>query len=166
MESPALAPQTISYQIPRDVLIRLLYRRTFFRPRRFRSVILFLAAAALFYIAGPEYRYLTYIFVGVIFILPWAWHRAVVRTIDQTPWYADQKTVTFSPAGLTAVGHNYTSELAWTYFKAFSEDTSYFYLHLSNTGFDSVLPKAVFTAQQQEEFRRYARILNDPGVRK
>jgi hypothetical protein len=133
-----------------------------FRARRIRTSILFLVAAVLFYFAGPssEFRYLSYAMVGVVFIIPWALYRGIVRVINQSPQYTDPKTITFSSAGVVVVGPKYKSELAWSMFKAFSEDSTYFYLHLSDTGFDSVVPKSAFSAEQQEEFRSYASALN------
>jgi hypothetical protein len=46
--------------------------------------------------------------------------------------------------------------LPWTTFKGFSEDPTYFYLHLTDTGFASIIPKTAFTPESQQKFREYA----------
>jgi hypothetical protein len=157
MESPPVSQQTVSYQIPRGLLVGILFRRMFFRARRLRFVGLLLLAAALFYFAGRGAEYLAYACIGFIFLSPWILYRAIARAIDQNSQFTDPKTLTFSPAGLLVVGPNYKSELDWSMFKAFSENDANFYLHLTDTGFDSVIPKSAFTPAQQEEFRQYAK---------
>ena len=159
MEPPPLIPLTVSYQMPRDVLIRVLFRRVFFRWRRLRGILLILVAAVLFYIAGRDFRVVSYLAIALIFFLPWALYRGIVRLIDQNAQYTAPKTLAFGPAAVVVTGPNFKSELAWSMFKGFSEDADYFYLHLADTGFDSVIPKAAFTAEQQEAFRRYAAAL-------
>jgi len=134
-----------------------------FRRRRIRSVILWLVACALFYVAGQEFRYVFYFCVALFFIFPWASYRGIVRLVDQHPMYTNAKTVTFGPAGVVVAGPNYRSELGWSMFKHFSEDGTYFYLRQSDYTVDSVLPKAAFTPQKQEEFRRYGNALNAQG---
>jgi hypothetical protein len=158
MEAPPITPQTISYQLPRDVLIRVLFRRMLFRPNRIRKMALFLVAAILFYFASDQrdLHYVAFALFLVVLFLPLGLYRGIAKAIDQNSQFTDPKTVIFSPAGLVVAGPNYKSELAWTIFKGFSEDDTYFYLHLTESGFDSFVPKGAFTTEQQDEFRRYA----------
>jgi hypothetical protein len=156
MTAPQPDQETITYQVPRDQLIRVLFRRMLVSPRRIRSNALFLVAAAFFYFSYPQLRVLSYAIVGVMILLPLALRRGIARVIDQNPQFTDPKTLTFGSEGILLVGPNYKSEMAWSMFRGFSEDTSYFYLHLTDTGFDSVLPKNAFTPSQQELFRKLA----------
>jgi hypothetical protein len=148
--------ETITYQVPRDELVRVLFRRMLLSPRRIRSNALFLVAAVLFYFSYPQLRVLSYAIVVVMILLPFALRRGIARAIDQNPQFTDLKTLTFGPEGILLVGPNYKSEMAWNMFRGFSEDSSYFYLHLTDAGFDSVLPKSAFTPPQQELFRKLA----------
>ncbi len=157
MEPPTQDPQTITYQLPREQLVPILFRRMFFRLRRLRFVGLLLLAAVLFYISGQNSRYLAYACLVFLLLSPWILYRAISRAIDQNPQFTDPKTLTFSPSGLLLQGPTYKSELDWNYFKAFSENDDYFFLHLNNTGFDSILPKSAFTPAQQEAFRQCAK---------
>ena len=120
--------------------------------RRIRSTLMFLAAAALFYFSYPQLRVLSYAILAVVILLPFALRRGIARAIDQNPQFTDPKTMTFGPEGIHLAGPNFKSEMGWSMFKGFSEDASYFYLHMSDTGFDSVLPKSAFTPSQQDLF--------------
>jgi len=156
MTAPLPDHETVTYQVPRNELIRIIFRRMLVSRRRIRNTALFLVAAALFYFSYPQLRVLSYAIIGVVLLLPFALRRGIARAIDQNPQFTDLKTITFGPEGVVLVGPNYKSEMDWNMFKGFSEDASYFYLHLSDTGFDSVLPKSAFTPPQQELFRKLA----------
>jgi hypothetical protein len=156
MTVPLPDHETVTYQVPRNELVRVIFRRMLVSRRRIRNTALFLAAAVLFYFSYAQLRDWSYAIVAVVLILPFALRRSIVGAIDQNPQFTDLKTITFGPEGVHLVGPNYKSELEWSMFKGFSEDASYFYLHLSDTGFDSVLPKSAFTPPQQELFRKLA----------
>lgn len=142
--------------MPRDVLLRVLYRRALWRARFIRALALLLVAAAMLYFAGREWHGCAYGLVALVVFLPWFVHRFITNAIDNNSQFTDAKTLTFTSAGLVIVGPNYRSELAWSMFKAFAEDDAYFYLSLTASSLPSVLPKAAFTTEQQQEFRQYA----------
>jgi hypothetical protein len=156
MTPPPPGHETVIYQVPRDELVRVLFRRMVVSRRRIRTSAVFLVAAVLFHFSYPQLRVLTYAIVAWVILLPFILRRGIARAIDQNPQFTDPKTLTFGPEGVLLVGPNYKSEMEWNMFKGFSEDASYFYLHLSDTGFDSVLPKSAFTPPQQELFRKLA----------
>jgi len=74
--------------------------------------------------------------------------------------------VTLDSSGVVVIGPNYRSELAWSVLKAFSEDATYFCLHLAKNGFDSVISKAAFDEYQRDDFRKLASVCNPPPVAK
>jgi hypothetical protein len=162
MQPPSLPDtQRISYQVPRDVLIRIWWRRMMLRPRRLLfSAAMLLVGILLFFLYRDD------VFVGLIFLtslvfMPIAQYRAIAKAVDSDRTWTDPKTLDFSSSQLVLTGPNWKTELPWTRFRGFSEDTTYFYLHLSDTGIASVIPKKVFTEEQQQRFRQYAQTRND-----
>jgi hypothetical protein len=105
------------------------------------------------------------VFVGLIFLsflvfLPIAQYRVIAKAVDNDRMLTDPRTLEFSPTQLVVAGPNWRTEMPWTRFRGFSEDAAYFYLHLSDNGIASVLPKSAFSAEQQERFREYAQTRN------
>jgi len=94
--------------------------------------------------------------LGLFAILPTALYFGLNKAASVNSQWTDPKTLEFGPSGLIVTGPNYKSELPWSYFKAFSEDASYFYLHLGNVGVDSVIPKTAFSQDLQQQFRQHA----------
>jgi len=161
MEATPVTEYTVSYQFQRQVLIKMLFWRIVRRPRRVRSMALFAGAAVVFYfVDSRNLRFFSYALVLVVLYLPIEVYRGVTRIIDRNSKFTDPVSVTFGPVGVTAVGPNYKTETAWSMFKGFSEDDDYFYLHLSDIGFDSCSPKSAFTPEQQMAFRQYAQKCN------
>jgi hypothetical protein len=161
MQPPPLPDtQRISYQVPRDVLIRIWWRRMMLRPRRLLlSAIILLIGISLFFLYPDD------LFVGLIFLLllvfmPIAQYRVIAKAVDNDRMLTDSKTLEFSPAQVVVTGPNWKCELPWTMFLGFSEDATYFYLHLSDNGIASVIPKSAFSREQQQRFREYAQTRN------
>jgi YcxB-like protein len=166
MQPPPLPnTQKISYQVPRDILIRIWWRRMMLQPRRlfFSGFILLVGVSLLF--LGPGALSAGVIFLWFFILIPILQYRAIVKAIDNDPIWTDPKTLEFTSSQLALTGPNWKSEMPWTRFKGFSEDATYFFLHLSDTGIASVIPKSAFSAEQQELFRQYAQTRNSPGQR-
>ena len=155
----ALYTHTASYQIPRDVLIRLTLSLGFSRLRIICLVFGFLVIAASLYFNGAGTASFVFILLGISFPLLRYW--TAIRIVDNRN-LALPTTLSFGPAGIVLGGSNYRIESAWIRFKAFSEDANY--LYLCNTKGSRlpavVVPKAALSAQQQEKFRRYGSALN------
>jgi hypothetical protein len=113
-----------------------------------------LAAFCFLVREGLEYAGFVLLLLAALF--PLNVYRALARAIDGNSQYTDPKTVEFSPTRVIVTGPNWKSELPWTTFKGLSEDPSYFYLHLSDNGMASVIPKNSFTPESQKQFREYA----------
>lgn len=111
----------------------------------------------IYAIAGLIGIYAVVGLISAVVLTPINLYRALAKAIDGNPEYTDQKTLEFSSSRLVFIGPNWRSELPWTTFRGFSEDELYFYLHLSDNGLASVLPKSAFTAEQQGQFRQYAK---------
>lgn len=94
--------------------------------------------------------------VGVSLLTPFLLYRNIAKAIDGNAQFTDPKALEFNEAKLNVTGPNWKSELPWTMFRGFSEDSEYFYMHLSDNGLDSVLPKGAFTSEQQQRFREIA----------
>jgi len=159
MQESQTYSQTISYELSRRAVTRVLFRRLSLRYRRVRTMVLLLIAATLFYSATDirEFHYLAFAMFAVVLWMPWSLYRGLRAAVDQNPRFTDPKTVSFSPAGLIASGPDYKTELAWTYFGGFSEDDNYFYLHYqTDSASAALIPKSAFTPAQEDEFRRYA----------
>lgn len=98
--------------------------------------------------------------LGALIAMPIVLYRAIAKAVDNDRIWTDPKTLEFGPSQLVATGPNWKTEMPWTQFKGFSEDDTYFYLHLSDNGITSVIPKSAFSSDQQEHFRQYAQTRN------
>lgn len=92
--------------------------------------------------------------------MPIAQYRAIAKAVDNDRTWTDPKTLDFSPSQLVLTGPNWKTEMPWTRFRGFSEDATYFYLHLSDNGIASLIPKSAFSPEQRQRFRQYAQIRN------
>ena len=127
------------------------------RPRCIRSMVLLLVSGLLLYFSGGEWRdWAVAPFVFAV-LVPLFLYRVIARAVDQHTYLTAPKTVTFHAAGVAVAGGNYKSELEWNFYKGFSEDGTYFYLHAPASSFDGVVPKSAFTPEQQDAFRQYAK---------
>ena len=127
------------------------------RPRRlfFMAFMVVFCAACFIMRGGMEYAGIVFgVFVAM---MPINLYRVLAKTADGDRIWTDPKTVEFSPSQIVVTGPNWKTEMPWTRFKRFSEDADYFYLDLSDNGLGSVVPKSAFSAEQLEQFRRYAR---------
>jgi hypothetical protein len=160
MQLPLLDTQRISYQVPRDILIRIWWRRMMLRPRRlfFTAVILLIGISFLF--VWPDDMFVGLIFLLFLVFMPIFLYRALAKAVDNDRMLTDPKTLDFGSSQLVVTGPNWKSEMTWSRFKGFSEDATYFYLHLSDNGIASVIPKSAFSAEQQQIFRQYAQTRN------
>ena len=130
------------------------------RPRRliFTALILLFSIACFF--MGPSVEFVGFILLGILISMPIVLYRVISKAIDNDKTLTDPKTLEFSSSQLVLTGPDWKSEMPWTRFKGFSEDVAYFYLHLSDNGIASVIPKSVFSAEQQQLFRQYAQTQN------
>jgi hypothetical protein len=161
MQAPPLqSTQKVSYQVPRDVLTRILWRRMMLRPRRllFSPVILLIGVS--FFFIWPDDLLVGAIFLMFLVFMPIAQYRAIAKAVGNDRTWADPKTLEFSSSQLVLTGPDWKSEMPWSRFIGFSEDPAYFYLHLSDTGVASVIPKSAFSSEQQQLFRQYAKTRN------
>jgi len=115
-----------------------------------------LGIAAFCFVVRGGMEYAGFLLLIFIVLTPVNDYRAVARTVDGNSQYTDPKTLEFSSSRLIVTGPDWKSELPWRTFKGFSEDPTYFYLHLSNNGLASVIPKSSFTSESQQKFREYA----------
>jgi hypothetical protein len=156
MDPESQSEYTVTYQIPRGVLVRVLTRRMLFRPARVRQMIWSLVAAGALYLAGGQVRILSVVPIMALLYLPCMLSRTLGKAIDQNPKFTDPATVTFGPEGVISVGPNYKTEQKWSAFNGFSEDGEYFFFSFSDSGFASMVPKSALTVEQQGALRRYA----------
>lgn len=111
----------------------------------------------IYAIAGLIAIYAVAGLISAVVLTPINLYRALAKDIDSSPQFTDQITLEFSSSRLVFIGPNWRCELPWTTFRGFSEDELYFYLQLSDNRLASVLPKSAFTAEQQGQFRQYAK---------
>jgi hypothetical protein len=108
----------------------------------------------------PGAQYVGLAFLLFIIFMPIAQYRVLAKAVDHDRMLTDPKTLEFGSSQLVLTGPNWKSEMPWTRFRGFSEDATYFYLHLSDNGIASVIPKSAFSSEQQERFRQYAQTQN------
>jgi YcxB-like protein len=83
-----------------------------------------------------------------------------MKVVDGKSQLTDFKTLEFGPTHLVLIGSDWKNEMPWTQFKGFSEDDTYFYLHLNRTGIATIIPKSAFSSEQQHLFRKYGQTRN------
>ncbi len=161
MQAPPLpSTQKVSYQVPRDVLTRILWRRMMLRPRRLLFSAVILLAGVSFFFIWPDDLLVGLIFLMFLVFMPIAQYRAIAKAVGNDRTWTDPKTLEFGSPQLVLTGPDWKSEMPWSRFIGFSEDAAYFYLHLSDSGVASVIPKSAFSAEQQQLFRQYAQTRN------
>lgn len=130
------------------------------RPRRLIATVLLVALFIGGLLAGGGMEYVGWVALGALIMTPINLYRVLVRTVENNKQLIDPRTVEFNSTRLVVTGPDWKNEMAWTRFLGFSEDASYFYLHLSDNGLASVVPKSAFTPEQEQIFREYARTRN------
>jgi hypothetical protein len=158
--TPLLDTQKVSFQIPRNVLVRVWWRRTMFRPRRLIFSVIIFFISMLYFFMWPELEYVGVILLLFLIFMPIVQYRALAKAVDNDKILTDPKTLEFGESQLVLTGPDWKSEMPWTRFKGFSEDDIYFYFHLSDNGIASVIPKSAFSTDQQQQFRKYAQKRN------
>lgn len=130
----------------------------------FRKPIYVLAAFAVLYavivclVGGEKFYPSAFTLLFLILLLPFIFRAAINKTLERNTHFTDPKTLEFSPSRIVAIGPNWRTEAPWNmYYRGFSEDTEYFYLHMTTGGLAAVIPKNVFTAESQQKFRDFAR---------
>jgi hypothetical protein len=130
------------------------------RPRRLVFTAVILLVGISFFFLWPDDMFVGLIFLLFLVFMPIVQYRALAKAIDNDRMLTDPKTLEFGRSQLVVTGPNWKNEMTWSRFKGFSEDAIYFYLHLSDNGIASVIPKSAFSAEQQQLFRQYAQTLN------
>lgn len=100
------------------------------------------------------------VLLAFLFMMPIAHYRVLAKAVDSNSQLTDSKTLEFSSTQVVVIGPNWRGEMPLTRFRGFSEDDTYFYLHLSDNGYASVIPKGAFSSEQQQRFRQYAQTRN------
>lgn len=130
------------------------------RPRRLIFTALVLLSSIASFFMGSSVELVGFILLGILISMPIVLYRVIFKAIDNDKTLTDPKTLEFSSSQLVLTGPDWKSEMPWTRFRGFSEDATYFYLHLSDNGIASVIPKSVFSGGQQQLFRQYAQTRN------
>jgi YcxB-like protein len=149
---------TIHYQLPRDILLQIWWRRVLFNRSRARFYVLLFVAVGLIVYAAPHPIGVSFALFTCLYLAltPFIVRHRLAKAIDETPQFTDPKTVEFGPSHFIVSGPNWRSELPWTTYRAFSEDESYFFLSGTDIRLPAVVPKSAFTPHQMEKFRAYA----------
>ena len=155
---PPLLPDTqkVSYQVPRDTLARIWWRRMMLRSRGLYYSAFLLPVSVWFLFLGAQNAYIGLLVLSFVVVMPILKYQALAKAVDNDRTLTDPKTLEFSASRLVVTGPDWKTEVPWTRYRGFSEDHSYFYLHLSDNGIASVIPKSAFSAEQQQRFRQYA----------
>jgi len=130
------------------------------RPRRLLFSAFILLVGISFFFLWPNDAFVGLIFLMFLVFMPIAQYRAIAKAVDNDQTLTDSKTLDFGSSQLVVTGPNWKTEVPWTRFRGFSEDATYFYLHLSDNGIASVIPKSSFSAEQQQLIRQYAQTRN------
>ncbi len=127
------------------------------RPRIIGGMTIILAGATFFFVIRAGMQSAGFVLLALFILSPINIYRVLAKAVDGNSQFTDPKTLEFSSTRLVITGPNWKSELSWTTFRGFSEDATYFYLHLSDNRIVSVIPKSAFTPESQQKFREYAK---------
>ena len=153
--------EKVSYQVSRNVLVKIWWKRWMLRPRVLISLSVMVVLMVIFLFQDSGVEIAGYILLGIVITVPFNIYRALAKAIDNDSMWTDRKTLEFSHSGIVTTGPDWKNEWPWKRFKKLSEDADYFYLVLSNAnGLASVIPKTAFTPEQQDKFRECAKVLN------
>jgi len=130
------------------------------RPRRLAAIALLVLVSIACFMMRQGMEYVGVVLVVFVIMMPINLHRVVAKAVDGNSQFTDAKVLEFSPSQIVVTGPSRKTEQTWRRFKGFSEDDTYFYLHLSDNGLASVIPKSAFSSEQQQLFRRYAQARN------
>jgi hypothetical protein len=144
---------TITYQLPRDELVRTLWRRVVSRPRFLQAMGLYSVLALVLLAAGSEFTYAGVLLLAYVLVRPLTLWRVISRGVDGSALFTDQRTVEFTAAAISSAGPDWKTSLPWRHFRGWSEDRRNFYLDVGASGFASIIPKAAMTDQQQQLLR-------------
>ncbi len=148
----------ISYQMPRNVLIRIWWKRMILRPLAIAEMTIMLAAVATFcFVIRAGIQSAGFVILALLIMTPISIYRVLAKVVDGNSQHTDPQTLEFTSSRLIITGPNWKIELPRTTFRGFSEDATYFYLRLSDNGIASVVPKSAFTPESQQKFRDYAK---------
>lgn len=155
---------SVSYQMPRNQLLQIWWRRWLLRPRLLILLSVLLVAALNFIFMSERMFWYGVLILVMVVVFPLSIYRVFGRAIDEEPDYIALKKLEFDPSRLIITTPNAKGEMLWTRFRRFSEDEKYFYLHLSDSNPVSVIPKSAFTPEQTDKFRAYASAANVRSV--
>jgi YcxB-like protein len=130
------------------------------KPRMLIAVAVLIGASIFFLTVRGGMEYVGYSILVFLTIVPISLYLGLKRVVDGKSQLTDLKTLEFGPSHLVVTGPDWKSETPWTQFKGFSEDDTYFYLHLNRTGIATVIPKSAFSSEQQRIFREYGQRRN------
>ena len=130
------------------------------KPRMLIAVAVLLGASIVFFVKRGGMEYVSYSILVFLAIVPISLYFALKKVVDGKSQWTDLKTLEFGRTHLVVTGPDWKNETPWTQYKGFSEDDTYFYLHLNRTGLAAVIPKSAFSSEQQRMFREYGQARN------
>jgi hypothetical protein len=165
LQSPLPEMYSVSYHNTEKTIASQWFRRLAFSTYNIAYIVILVCIAfsdsISFFVFGkiPYWAMLSvFIIIATNLITYWITTKAVANdSLIGIP-----KKLEFSYTQIRITGADFKTELPWNYFKSFSEDKNYFWLHLrkNKKGLDSLFPKSAFTSEQQEAFRRFAHQCN------
>lgn len=127
------------------------------RSRRLFVMALLVVVSVVCFVMRGGLEYAGIVFSVFLVMMPISLYRVLAKAVDGDRVWTDPKTVEFSPSHIVVTGPDWKTEMPWTRFKRFSEDSTFFYLDFSEHGLGPVIPKSAFSPEQQDRFRQYAR---------
>ena len=99
MQPPPLPDtQKVSYQVPRNTLIRIWWRRTIFRPRLLIYSAFLLPVGVWFLFLGRENVYFGLLALSFVVVMPIIHYWALATAVDNDRTFTDPRSLEFSVA--------------------------------------------------------------------
>ena len=146
---------TVTYQMQFDEVVRTGFRRKLLRPRFLRSIAILLVIGVVLLVVGGRSAYVGMFCIAYAVLAPLTLYLAIQRLIRQCAWFTAHTTLGFSDAGVTMTTPGYRTEMAWSWFRSWSQTRDHLFLFLDDGNSAVTIPKRAFSTEQLQSFLSY-----------
>lgn len=145
----------IQYRLDRESYAKLI-RKRLVRSRRFHVSLGLMTLALILISFGGNIFYVLLCLIVYCLAMGYRLWQMPLTWLKSAPYLTEEKTVRFTADRIFTETPSVKSEIGWTNYIAWCEDSDYLMLYLVPTGFCSAFPKSAFSEEQLQQFRDWA----------